>query len=108
MVIIQQNQSKTTNRTIEAPKVSSLNQQGVYPSYICTASKCSHGYSSRKPKSEAAEFARPYAARRPVMYAPAGSIPQSSHPFGSQPADPSPSGYRPAPVYPLPAPSGMP
>ncbi|GJX63871.1 hypothetical protein Tco_0296771 [Tanacetum coccineum] len=68
----------------------------------------SRGCSSQKPKPEAAESARPYAARRPVMSAPAGSIPRSSHSSRSQPADPAPSGYRPALVYPRPEPSGTP
>ncbi|GKG35487.1 hypothetical protein Tco_0440641 [Tanacetum coccineum] len=54
----------------------------------------SRGCSSRKPKPKAAESARPYVVWRPVMSAPAGSIPRSSHPFGSQPADLPPSGYR--------------
>nr|GFA70595.1 hypothetical protein [Tanacetum cinerariifolium]GFA70648.1 hypothetical protein [Tanacetum cinerariifolium] len=89
-------QNKTTNITIEALEVSSLDQQGVYPSQECTALMYSHGCSSRKPKAEAAESARPDAVQWPIMSAPTGSIPRSSHPSGSQHADPALSGYRPA------------
>ncbi|GJZ08022.1 hypothetical protein Tco_0862071 [Tanacetum coccineum] len=44
--------------TTEVLEVSSLPQQGVYPIQVCTASKYYRGYSSRKPKSIAAESAR--------------------------------------------------
>ncbi|GJZ64769.1 hypothetical protein Tco_0621465 [Tanacetum coccineum] len=90
MFIIQLKIRTISNKTTEALEVSSLNRQGVYPSQVCTASKCSRDYSSWKPKSIAAESARLYAARRPEESVPVDSIPQSSHPFGSQPADLAP------------------
>ncbi|GJR73086.1 hypothetical protein Tco_0085451 [Tanacetum coccineum] len=83
MVTIQPKFKTTSNNTTEAPEVSSLDRQGVYLSQECTATRYSRDCSSRKPKPEAVESARPYAVRRPVMSTPAGSIPRSSHPSGS-------------------------
>ncbi|GKF99174.1 hypothetical protein Tco_0297957, partial [Tanacetum coccineum] len=60
----------------------------VCPSQECTTSGYSHDYSSRQPKSTAAESA----------HLSAGSIRKSPHLVGSQPADPSPPEYRPTPV----------
>ncbi|GKG04625.1 hypothetical protein Tco_0315012 [Tanacetum coccineum] len=70
-----------SNKTTEAPEVSSLNRQGVNPSQVCIA-KYPHGYSSRQPKSEAAESANRYPVQRLVKSTPAGYVRKSPHLVG--------------------------